>query len=98
MMPVLECPVRKEKWGGDGQGGGMLLVFGGRACFQNTEITGNRAVGGAGSPEGQGVGGGLYIFPQLSPRVAAPGTIIADNFASTSHPDVFGELSKLCDV
>ena len=57
------------------------------------DITGNQATGGtagAGGQDGQGIGGGVYIFN--GGRVSARHTNISGNHASTSNDDVFGPL------
>ena len=79
--------------GGAGRGGGLFVTGGATTvCLEDSRITGNRAIvgrGGPGGQDGEGVGGGVYI---LAGTVGARHTLIADNFASTSDDDVFGDL------
>ncbi len=59
---------------------------------ENTQFTGNQALGGDGGDggsDGQGVGGGIY---SAAGTVSAKKTDIWGNHASTNHDDLFGEL------
>lgn len=77
---------------GNGQGGG-LYVGGGTLVIDHTTITANSARGGSGLyfGDGRGNGGGVAF--------AIPGqthdTILAGNSASTSDPDISGNLGSL---
>lgn len=63
-----------------------------RAEVSQTRLAGNRVVGGQGGavgPDGEGVGGGVWID---SAYVCARRTRIAGNVAFTSHDDIFGNI------
>jgi hypothetical protein len=61
--------------------------------LDDVDITSNQATGGtarAGGKDGQGIGGGVYIFS--GSLVSARRANITGNHASTSDFDVFGPL------
>jgi hypothetical protein len=78
--------------GGDGLGGGLVVQDSGSATLSHSRVTGNEATGGAagaGGTAGLGQGGGIYL---LGGQVCVEYTWIADNHASDSDDDVFGDL------
>src|SRR5262249_62361019 len=82
--------------GGLGRGGGLFVTGDTTVVeIEHGRITGNRAIGGAagaGGRDGEGVGGGVYI---LAGTVCVRRTRIENNFASTRHHHVLGDIN-LC--
>jgi len=75
--------------GGNGLGGGMVVLATSSATVTNSRIEHNAAVGGhggVGGSKGDGIGGGVYNGGLFSDDLL---TIIAHNLASTSNNDFF---------
>jgi CSLREA domain-containing protein len=78
--------------GGQATGGG-IFSGGGTLNVTNSTLSGNSASGGAGlqgGPGGPGSGGGIYTIASSSVK----STIIANNTASTSSPDISGSFTS----
>jgi hypothetical protein len=79
--------------GGNGLGG-SLTIFGGSVEVQHSTLTLNQSTGGApgsGARAGQGTGGGLAL---TRGTLRARNTILAGNTATTTAPDVSGNLNS----
>jgi hypothetical protein len=72
--------------GGDARGGGLYLGLA-AATFDHDVVTGNRALGGVGTPAGGGFGGGVYI--NVDGTALFSKTQVKGNFASTADDDIF---------
>jgi hypothetical protein len=82
--------------GGDGLGGGVYVANSSTAALRNTTVTANEADGGLSSQGngGSGLGGGVYNAAGGTAFVELL-TVIAENRASTSHDDTFGDIDPL---
>jgi hypothetical protein len=86
--------------GGAGFGGG-LYAAGGTITLRNTNVTNNRAVGGAagkgpGGTAGPGIGGGMYIEADaLAVLDALTISKLKRNKATTSDPDIHGPYTLI---
>jgi hypothetical protein len=84
--------------GGDGYGGGIAVGYNGgtaRLDLDTTTVTANGATGGTGSggyPGGDGHGGALFITGGAHVFVESTSAVFG-NFASTDHPNIFGDYT-----
>jgi hypothetical protein len=67
------------------------MVATGSATLTDANIVGNLAVGGPGSANGPGYGGGVFVAPAATATADAK-TKIHGNLASTAGNDVYGTL------
>jgi hypothetical protein len=79
--------------GGNGSGGGIFSHVSSIITLTDSKVNANRAVGGDGG--GSGIGGGVYTIGQFNTEESPN---IHGNKASTSHDNVFGDLTLLDDL